>query len=231
MKYLSLEGLTEYTTKLLNKITEMLGSKADIDHTHKYLPLSGGTLTDNVLSTTSDSSERHFQVNNSLHNGHLCVSTNGNLGIYSNTHSKWLVKCDTNGNVTLNGTIDNSDKLDGCHATDFCKTSLSPDTDMNKVTASGAYRVNQGNTNAPSGTDWGQIFVVHGGGDTIAQLMFDYQKGKCWLRTGNPSDVNGAGTWTEWRSLYTSENITYGTTDLTAGSSSLATGSIYLKYE
>ena len=125
----------------------------------------------------------------------------------------------------------NADKLDGYHATDFCQTAFTPNTDMNKVTVSGAYRVNQGNTNAPSGTDWGQIFVVHGGGDTIAQLMFDYQKGKCWLRTGNPSDVNGAGAWTEWRSLYTSENITYGTTELTPGSSSLATGSIYYQYE
>ena len=125
----------------------------------------------------------------------------------------------------------NADKLDGYHATDFCQTAFSPNTDMNKVTVSGAYRINQGNTNAPSGTDWGQIFVVHGGGDTIAQLMFDYQKGKCWLRTGNPSDVGGTGAWTEWRSLYTSENITYGTSSLTAGTSTLATGSIYLQYE
>lgn len=124
-----------------------------------------------------------------------------------------------------------ADTLDGYHSYDFCQTAFAQETDMNKITVSGAYRVNQGNTNAPSGADWGQLFVVHGGGDTIAQFMFDYQKGRCWLRTGNPSDVNGAGAWTEWRSLYTSENITYGTDALTPGSSSLATGSIYYQYE
>lgn len=125
----------------------------------------------------------------------------------------------------------NADTLDGYHSYDFCQTAFASETDMNKITVSGAYRVNQGNTNAPSGADWGQLFVVHGGGDTIAQFMFDYQKGRCWLRTGNPSDVNGSGAWTEWRSLYTSENITYGTNDLTPGSSSLTTGSIYYQYE
>lgn len=125
----------------------------------------------------------------------------------------------------------NADTVDGYHSYDFCHTAFTPNTDMNKLTTSGAYRVNQGNTNAPSGTDWGQIFVVHGGGDTIAQFMFDYDKGRCWLRTGNPPDCGGAGAWTEWRQLYTTQNITYGTNSLTAGSSSLATGSIYYQYE
>jgi hypothetical protein len=102
---------------------------------------------------------------------------------------------------------------------------------MNEITTSGAYRVNSGNTYAPSGSDWGQLFVVHGGGDTIAQLMFDINQGRCRLRTGNPSDCGGVGAWTEWRSLYTSQNITYGTNALTPGSSSLATGSFYYQYE
>lgn len=125
----------------------------------------------------------------------------------------------------------NCDTVDGYHSYDFCHTAFSPSTNMNEVTTSGAYRVNSGNTNAPSGADWGQIFVVHGGGDTIAQLMFDYSQGRCWLRTGNPSDCGGTGAWTEWRALYTSQNITYGTSALTPGSSSLATGSFYYQYE
>lgn len=47
MKVLSLDGLTEYTTKLLDKITTMLNSKADINHTHKYAASSsaGGIAT------------------------------------------------------------------------------------------------------------------------------------------------------------------------------------------
>ena len=110
----------------------------------------------------------------------------------------------------------NSDTVDGYHSYDFCHTAFAPSTNMNEVTTSGAYRINSGNTNAPSGSDWGQLFVIHGGGDTIAQLIFDFNQGRCWLRTGNPSDCGGVGAWTEWRQLYTTQNITYGTSELTA---------------
>lgn len=44
-------------------------------------------------------------------------------------------------------------------------------------------------------------------------------------QTGNTSSKSG------WHKFYTSENITYGTSALTPGSSSLATGNIYLQYE
>lgn len=41
------------------------------------------------------------------------------------------------------------------------------------------------------------------------------------------------GTWGEWYTLYSTRNkpYTYGTTDLTAGTSELATGEVYLVYE
>lgn len=142
-----------------------------------------------------------------------------------------------NGSVVVTENIGNaksasdSDKLDGYHASSFCQTGFAQSTDMNAMTTSGTYRVNSGNTNSPSGTDWGQILVVHGGGDTIAQLMFDYNLGRCWLRTGNPTECGGNGSWTAWRQLYTTQNITYGTSALTPGSSSLSTGSFYYQYE
>ena len=162
-------------------------------------------------------------------------SVNNNFRIFDSTGKIHLLLNKSNSDngyfIGNAKSANNSDTVDGCHVKDLCKSGFASDTDMNKVTASGAYRVNQGNTNAPNGTDWGQIFVVHGGGDTIAQLMFDYDKGRCWLRTGNPSDCGGAGAWTEWRALYTSQNITYGTSALTPGSSSLATGSFYYQYE
>ena len=44
-------------------------------------------------------------------------------------------------------------------------------------------------------------------------------------QTGNTSSKSG------WHKFYTSENITYGTSALTPGSSGLATGNIYLQYE
>lgn len=48
MKVLSLDGLTQYTINLLNKITTMLSSKSDINHTHSYAGSSsaGGVATE-----------------------------------------------------------------------------------------------------------------------------------------------------------------------------------------
>ena len=135
------------------------------------------------------------------------------------------------GSSSAGGVATNADKLDGYHASSFCKSESASSTNMNELITSGVYRINSGNTNAPSGADWGQILVIHGGGDTIAQLIFDYRQGRCWIRTGNSSDVGGSGTWTAWRQMYTSENITYSTSALTPGSSALTTGYIYLQYE
>ena len=133
--------------------------------------------------------------------------------------------------ASISTNASNADTVDGYHASSFCKTGFASSTNMNELTTSGTYRINSGNTNAPAGSDWGQVLVIHGGGDTIAQLIFDFTYGKCWLRTGNSSDVGGGGAWTEWRQLYTSQNITYGTSALTPGSSALSTGSFYYQYE
>ena len=39
------------------------------------------------------------------------------------------------------------------------------------------------------------------------------------------------GTWSDWKSIMTSDNIQASTTDLTAGTSTLANGNVYLVYE
>ena len=228
MKVLSLEGLTEYTTALLNKITTLLNSKSDVNHTHNYLPLTGGTLSGSLtLSSHNAMKARHLDGSTDGYTGELYLN-------YNNPNSDIILG--TNGRITNNGasyigTASNSDTVDGYHADSFCKTGFASSTNMNELTTSGTYRINSGNTNAPAGSDWGQVLVVHGGGDTIAQLIFDFTYGKCWLRTGNSSDVGGSGAWTEWRQLYTSQNITYGTSALTHGSSALSTGSFYYQYE
>jgi hypothetical protein len=44
MKFLSLDGLTQYTEKLLEKIKLMLNEKADKDHTHNFVATNTDTL-------------------------------------------------------------------------------------------------------------------------------------------------------------------------------------------
>ena len=54
-----------------------------------------------------------------------------------------------------------------------------------------------------------------------------------WNETGNPlwyRSLNSS-TWSNWKRVYDSQNITYGTSALTPGSSSLTSGNIYLQYE
>lgn len=83
------------------------------------------------------------------------------------------------------------------------KAYISNNKDLNTVTESGMYRLGGSLVNAPSGASYGQLLVIHGGGDSIAQLVFDFTMARMWVRTGAPADVGGAGTWTDWAQCYT----------------------------
>lgn len=77
---------------------------------------------------------------------------------------------------------------------------LAEGTDFNNVTVSGFYRFNSRDNyfNAPPNS-WGQLLVIHGGGDTIAQISFDYNSAASfYLRTGNPPECGGTGAWQAW---------------------------------
>jgi hypothetical protein len=81
------------------------------------------------------------------------------------------------------------------------ETTLPGGTNLNTVTTSGFYCLNTGNTNGPSEVDFNQMIVMHGGSDTITQILGNYSTGTLWTRSGNPSDVGGNGVWTAWRAL------------------------------
>lgn len=68
------------------------------------LPKAGGSLTGNLtIGTSSDNANRYVKVINSSHEGSLLSDTSANLGIWSDKHSKWIVKADSNGVVTVDG--------------------------------------------------------------------------------------------------------------------------------
>ena len=53
---------------------------------------------------------------------------------------------------------------------------------------------------------YGQVLVVCGGGDTVAQMGFPYSGDECKVRWGNPSPL-GQGVWTDWTNLITGRTI------------------------
>lgn len=74
-------------------------------------------------------------------------------------------------------------------------------TDLNNVQKSGFYRlgsVSSDYANCP-GCSYGQMLVIYGGGDTIAQMLFDYASANYfYLRVGNVVG-NPKGAWIAWK--------------------------------
>lgn len=94
-----------------------------------------------------------------------------------------------------NNTTDVSGKVDKQNITE---------EDLNNIIVSGFYRLSENNANMPSGCGLGQLLVIQGGGDTIAQLCFPYQSSDIYIRNGNPIKSDGGITvenWHEWKQL------------------------------
>lgn len=89
--------------------------------------------------------------------------------------------------------------------------------DLDTVTTSGMYRLYDKHVNAPSGSEYAQMLVVHGGGDTIAQVLFTYNGSRMWVRSGNPSNTGGNGMWREWAQVYSTYNKPSGSDIATGG--------------
>ena len=82
-------------------------------------------------------------------------------------------------------------------------TILTSGADLNKIRDSGMYRLMGTHTNMPDGAAHGQLLVIHGGGDTIAQVVFKYTTAEMWVRTASGFSTTSDGTWTSWRHVYT----------------------------
>lgn len=79
--------------------------------------------------------------------------------------------------------------------------------DLDSIISSGAGYIDATSTNKPSTIGYGQLLTLHGSGDTITQMAFDYaNSGNVWVRSGNPSQVGGVGTWNPWVQMLTATN-------------------------
>ena len=74
---------------------------------------------------------------------------------------------------------------------------LGDEIDLNVVDASGMYRVQKPKNGV---YDYGQLLVVHGYGDTIAQVCFDYAANRCAVRCAR--GLYGASPkWEDWTAI------------------------------
>ena len=107
-----------------------------------------------------------------------------------------IMKIRENGALDVGGDIySNNEKQQ--HIVKF----LTSGVDLNTIVETGSYRLSSSHTNAPSGHDYGQMLVIRGAGDTIAQLLFPYNNDNVWRRSGNPTNVGGVGSWRPWINL------------------------------
>jgi len=112
----------------------------------------------------------------------------------------------------------NPTTLAGYGLTDAMKVGGIPGVDLNTLTTSGVYRIQNTEANRPSSLQWGQLLVIQGGADTITQIYGDYTAGTLYTRSGNPSNVGGVGSYSPWRTLLGDHNYSSYALPLTGGS-------------
>ena len=106
--------------------------------------------------------------------------------------------------VTLTGDdiamgADDAESLRAAMAKRAVGSAVLPDNaDLDTVTVSGMYRLA---TMELSWQAFSQMLVVHGGADTISQVIFAFSGGGVYVRTGNPTQVGGPGVWRNWEQL------------------------------
>ena len=173
-------------------------------------PLTITTSSDDILIFNDTEGEKYFRIKakaNGTDWGGLVLDGRSSVqNLYLGTTSAGY-KVWHSGNDGSGSGLD-ADLLDGYHQSSFLRSRPANNVDFNTVTESGVYRLSNttsnGASNGPSGNDWGNMLVLRGGGDTIAQLAFGYTSSdRPMFRQGNPPDVGGGGSWTQWFTLAT----------------------------
>ena len=199
----------------------------DNSHSHSnYVQKSGDTMTGPLTISTSaesylkvklgETDKSAFGYNSSLgtfiysyaYGGYLSLTDSGLARIYKGNSlvgTLWH-----SGNDGSGSGLD-ADLLDGYQASSFLRNRTAGNIDFNTITESGVYRLgyttSNGATNGPSNNEWGQMLVLHGSSDTIAQLSIGYSsESSIKYRSGNPTDVGGSGSWNSWKTVLDSDN-------------------------
>lgn len=197
------------TAKTVNITPSAIGAAAS-SHNHSWSNITSGKpttlagygITDgvNAISVTGSGNA----ITAASVSGHTLTLTKGSTFLLSSayTAADVLAKLKT---VDGSGSGLDADLFDGQHSIYYVINKQLGYIDFNTLTRSGIYRLSytttEGSTNGPHSCSWGQMLVLHGGGDTISQIAFDYMNEYIQVRSGNPSDVGGSGSWKSWRYL------------------------------
>ena len=228
MKFLSLEGLNEYTTILLNKIRTMLSS---------YIPLSGSTAITGTLRTNSEvqsTTENGFRIANPKYgtilrndgNASYVLLTNENDPYGSWNNLRPLTINNISGEVTfgnglrgnlagnITGNAATSDKSDSIESTGFGNTN---------------FTYFQSGEEFYDRSGWAHYLISnHGNGETYYNYVIGLP---FWGAPIYRRQEGQQGAGTNWHKFHTTETITYGTSSLVLGTAVLQDGHIYLQYE
>lgn len=224
MKFLSLEGLKNYTSTLLNKVRTMMAA---------YIPLSGSTEITGALRTTGEFQTTSANGLRIAHNNKGVVLRNDGNSTYflitndGDPYGSWnnlrpfiidntsgITRFENGLKGNLTGNASTSNKSNSIESTGF------GDTNLTFSQTSGEFDGNSGWCN--------YIIANHGSGEnyyhyTIGLPFWDspiYQR-----QTGSADAKSG------WHKFHTTETITYGTSSLVLGTAVLPEGHIYLQYE
>lgn len=80
---------------------------------------------------------------------------------------------------------------------------------LNNITTAGIYRLDATPINGPAWatSQWSQLLVFRGAGDTVVQMIVDSDTHYFSYRVGNPPPI-GSGSWKSWQYVVTSANQT-----------------------
>ena len=233
-------GITATATEL-NKLDGVTATTAELNYVNgvtsniqTQLNGKANTSHGNHVPTTQTADNKKFLRNDNTWQ----TVTPANIGAATSDHTHNYAASDS-----VNGVALNSDKLDGYHADDFvflqnfiagklgsttAYYSTSANKDCDSIEDFVALAGGADGLHYPTANNYYYILTLRYATTAKKQIAFGYK--------GNVVDSVvfrscNDGTWTGWKQLYTSANITYGTSELTPGTSTLATGSVYYQYE
>lgn len=189
-EYISIDGLNENFDTIDTEIKKVNDNKVEKE--------SGKELSSNDYTSTDKSKLAG-------------IAENANNYVHPATHPASII---TGLPTALPANGGNADTVDGLHASSFAQLGYAP-ADINNAISAGMYRLSTSHTNTPAelGCDYSQLLVIRGAGDTLTQMLGEFNTCNLFIRKAY--GIGGSSpTFTAWSkitgmssALYKSSNL------------------------